>query len=77
MRGESWDEYRAIVRRPASILDSAQARELGWVAEAGPVKGSIDEAEKAARRGSEETHASVIGMEHRLISASAWLEIER
>jgi hypothetical protein len=77
MSAATWDEYRAIIRRPASTIDSEKARTLGWVAEAGPIRGDVKSAEAAALERSEETLASIMGMEHRIVTAEPWLEIER
>jgi hypothetical protein len=77
MSASTWDEYQAIVRRPASILDSEKARELGYVVEAGPVRRTAQDAEAAATKGSEETLASVVGMRWRIVHADAWVEVER
>jgi hypothetical protein len=76
MSDKSWDEYQAIVRRPASILDSPQALELGYVLEPGPIRRTQQKAVDAALSNATESHASLFGMRWRIVEANEWDEIE-
>ena len=65
-------QYRAVVRRPASFLDTPEARTLGYVLYATGPHESKEAAEAAALRRSEESHASVVGYETRTATYTDW-----
>lgn len=69
---EKYTQYRAIYQTPASILDTPEEREQGYVNRlTGPCK-TIGIARLLAMSRSEETHAYVTGYESREVTTSDW-----
>lgn len=70
-------EYRPIIRRPASILDTAEDRERGYIDETGARQASLSL--PLARRlnyalaSPEESHATVVGWERREVTYTKWV----
>jgi hypothetical protein len=72
---EHWPEIRAVFRTPASILDSDTDRENGYVTKQTKPYLTKNDADREAKKNSEETHAWIIGYEERVVFASAWQEV--
>lgn len=70
--GESWIEYRAVYRRPASILDTIADRGRGYVEAVTDPHRSKDSAKNDVNRNATESHAYVTGIQRRDVAASAW-----
>lgn len=74
MSTETRSEWRALVRRPASILDSPEQREVGYVLE----WTSYGDSSEAVKRDSyllsrpEETHATVVKWQRRTVTCGPW-----
>ena len=69
---ETWQEWRAIYRTPASYLATQKEQDRGYVQRSTPPFRTREEAKKSARHRSEETRAWVIGYETRTVAATGW-----
>ena len=72
---EQWTEYRAVYQRPASILNTTEEREQGYVEERTLPYRTIREATEIVNRNSAESHAGVTGYERRQVQATGWEQI--
>ena len=72
MPKESWVEWRAVYRVPASWLDTIEDQKLGWIEFITRPFKTKEEAKREAMFRSEETLAFVVKYECREVTASNW-----
>ena len=74
----TWTEYRAIIKRPVSLLDTPEDQARGYAiafSAVGRSKAEVRSSDYLLRHG-EETLATLIGWQVRKVQASDWRDQE-